>query len=133
MRRMNLYFGLLLFLVFLGTGLYLKFIFKPENLMNLPARMEIRANHIYILFIALLNIFSYGVRPKVAESAAATTVNAMRGFLMVAGIFSVVAFFTEHSGTLTERRFTFYSIVLSITATVSYLVVLYRERKIPER
>jgi hypothetical protein len=129
MRRLNLYFGLLLFLGFLGTGAYLMFVFKPQNLANLPARMEIRANHIYIFFIALLNMWAFAVKPKVAQKPVYTFEFLFRVFLMIAGGLAVAAFFTEHNGTLAGRKLTFYAVVSSLSATVFYLVTLYLDKK----
>jgi hypothetical protein len=129
MRRINLVFGILLLLGFLGTGLYLMLVFKPAHLANLSARMEIRANHIYILFIALLNIFTYGIPAKLPGTFAYYSHSVFRGLLVVAGILAVAAFFNEHSGTLTNRKFTFYAVLLSLVAAGIYLICLFLSRK----
>ncbi len=129
MRKLNLIFGLVLFLAFIGTGLYLMLVFKPQNMTNLPARMEIRANHIYILFIALLNMWAFAVKPKVAQKPVYTFEFLFRVFLMLAGALAVAAFFTEHNGTLTGRKFTFYAVVSSLSATGFYLLTLYLDKK----
>ena len=59
LKQLNLVFGLTLFVGFLVTGYYLQEFFKPEHLDDHVMRMQIRANHIYILLISLLNIVSF--------------------------------------------------------------------------
>src|SRR5688572_6643449 len=107
MKNVNLFFGILLFFGFLATGLYLKMVFKPEHLSDLAARMEIRANHIYILFISLLNILSVDAYPEARTKLVRFMNLFSRVLLPAAGLLAVAAFFLEHSGTLTGRLFTF--------------------------
>ncbi|MBL8018481.1 MAG: hypothetical protein JNM27_02350 [Leptospirales bacterium] len=122
MKNANLVFGLILLLVFLATGVYLKTIFKPEHLADLAMRMEIRANHVYILFIALLNILSVDSYPESTQKVIRFTTVASRTFLFAAGILAVVAFFTEHSGQLTGRLYTLCSAVGSLIGVGLFLI-----------
>ncbi|MGV6831406.1 MAG: hypothetical protein ACWA5P_07590 [bacterium] len=111
LKEINLYFGLMLFIGFLVTGYYMKTYFKPEFLDNHVIRMQIRANHIYILFISLLNVISYTsqIKRKYLELT-------FRLCLIVAGILAVVAFLVEHSGNLNDRSWTLFSVILSVVA-----------------
>lgn len=122
MKYINLVFGIILLLIFLATGVYLKTIFKPEHLTDLAARMEIRANHIYILFISLLNILSVDSYPESKQKVIRFTGVASRVLLFASGILAVVAFLTEHSGQLTGRLYTFYSVLASLVAIGLFLV-----------
>lgn len=116
LKRINLIFGLLLFIVFLGTGYYMAEYFRPEHMDNLVMRMQIRANHIYILFIALLNIVAY--RSNFSSNHKKTNVLEIvfRLFLILSGIFAVIAFLKEHTGDLSVRTWTLLTVILSVTA-----------------
>jgi len=48
--------GILAFLVFLASGIYMRMIFPDVYSENESIRFLFRANHIYILFSALLNV-----------------------------------------------------------------------------
>ncbi len=50
MKKLNLYFGLTLFIGFLATGYYMAEYFKPEHMQNYVMRMQLRANHIYTFY-----------------------------------------------------------------------------------
>ncbi|MEO0474074.1 MAG: hypothetical protein AAF206_30980 [Bacteroidota bacterium] len=121
--RLNLFFGLFLFVVFLGTGFYLSNWFHPENLENIPARLQIRSNHIYILLIALLNI-----------AASKFQLHAKPGFifglgafgkisLIVSGVLAFLAFCYEHTGDITQRSLSFFTILMSLVGMGSLLLV----------
>ncbi len=116
LRKINLYFGVLMFVVFLYTGYYMVSKIVPHYESNQYLRMANRANHIYMLFIALLNIMIYGYNfrqgPKRLE-------NVIRILLLLAGIFSAIGFFLESLVSLSERMivpnavgFAFFSFLL---------------------
>lgn len=115
MKIINLIFGVLLLIVFLITGWYMKEVLKSEHLLDSTVRMELRANHIYILFISLLNILSFKV--NLSESTISKYCNFIFRFLLVfAGLLAIAAFIYEHSGILEERIITFYQILFSLVA-----------------
>ncbi|WP_246048829.1 hypothetical protein [Leptospira sarikeiensis] len=96
----------------------MKNIFRPEHLNDLAARMEIRANHIYILFISLLNIIGFTVDIQTQSSWLSRIDKGSRLLLIASGILSLFAFVIEHSGTLQNRSLTFYSVVTSLAGVV---------------
>jgi len=115
MKIINLIFGAFLMIVFLITGWYMKEILRSEHLLDSTIRMELRANHIYILFISLLNILSFKV--KLSESIISKYCNITFRFLLVfAGLLAIAAFIYDHSGILEERIITFYQIIFSLVA-----------------
>ncbi|WP_442264578.1 hypothetical protein ACSIGC_09435 [Tenacibaculum sp. ZS6-P6] len=111
---MNLYFGLLFFVGFLATGYYMAEYFKPNNVDNYVARMQIRANHIYILFISLLNIISFKSEIKMDHSISKYLNILFRILILIAGIISFVAFLKDHTGNLKTRNWTLTAIILSV-------------------
>ena len=93
MNRINLITGILLLIIFAATGQYMQHVLKPQHLADLTFRMEVRANHIYILFAAVLNLVAY--RLPVVEGPA-RNVFRITGFLIfLGGCISVPAFFFD--------------------------------------
>jgi hypothetical protein len=56
MSRVHLIFGLLLFVVFLITGQYMRADFPDKDAIDQTLRVLMRSRHIYILFSALIHI-----------------------------------------------------------------------------
>ena len=56
MSRLHLIFGLLLFVVFLITGQYMRADFPDKEAMDQYLRLLMRSRHIYILFSAFMHI-----------------------------------------------------------------------------
>ena len=56
MSRVHLIFGLLLFVVFLITGQYMRADFPDKDAIDQSLRLLMRSRHIYILFSALIHI-----------------------------------------------------------------------------
>ena len=56
MSRVHLIFGLLLFVVFLITGQYMRADFPDKDAIDQTLRILMRSRHIYILFSALIHI-----------------------------------------------------------------------------
>ena len=124
MKNMNLFFGLTLFVGFLATGYYMAEYFKPEHLDNHVMRMQIRANHIYILFISLLNIVSFKCDLKMNHNLSKYLNILFRMLLLIAGVIAIVAFFKEHTGNLGIRSWTLSAVILSV---ISVGIVLINE------
>jgi hypothetical protein len=56
MARVHVAFGLLLFVVFLITGQYMRADFPDKEAIDQSLRLLMRSRHIYILFSALIHI-----------------------------------------------------------------------------
>ena len=56
MARVHLVYGLLLFVVFLVTGQYMRADFPDKDAIDQTLRVLMRSRHIYILFSALIHI-----------------------------------------------------------------------------
>lgn len=116
MKKINLYFGLVLFIVFLLTGQYMEYVFKPQHFDELVMRMQVRANHIYILFISLINILAFKC-DLTGEFLLKKYMDFSFRILMIAsGVLMVFAFFMENSGDMVNRNLTKNSAILSIAA-----------------
>lgn len=56
MRRLHLIFGILLFVVFLVTGQYMRADFPDKEAISPELRLLMRSRHIYILFSSLIHL-----------------------------------------------------------------------------
>lgn len=56
MARLHLAFGLLLFMIFLITGQYMRADFPDKDAIDQTLRVLMRSRHIYILFSALIHV-----------------------------------------------------------------------------
>ncbi|MEL6656257.1 MAG: hypothetical protein AAFY48_17795 [Bacteroidota bacterium] len=106
MRRLNLIFGLLLFLAFILSGQYMHRVFTPEHLDEFVQRVQIRSNHIYLLLSALLNLLASRIPSEYKRSWQKYTDTIGRALLMVAACFLAAGFWYEHDGNLANRLFT---------------------------
>lgn len=114
MKKLNLYFGLLLFVVFLLTGQYMQHVFRPQYEEQLVLRMQVRANHIYILFISLLNILAFKCSLSGNWRYKSLGMVIFHASLVASGILMVMAFFTEYTTDMSNRTLTKYSAILAI-------------------
>ncbi len=98
MKKWNLWGGMVFFIVFLATGGWL--------VSNVSAsgddylHMAGRANHIYLLLIALLNIV-FGVADFRRQSN--RLLSSSRLLLFVSGVITAIGFFTETGRSLNDR------------------------------
>jgi hypothetical protein len=131
MRKINLLFGLILFVVFLITGYYLEAYFKPQHIDNLVIRMEIRANHIYILLISLLNIISFKCNLTTGKKLTGFLEPIFRMLLIAAGVTAIIAFLYDHHGNLIGRNITLTTMIFSISSIAIFLTneIIYLNRK----
>jgi len=91
MKRFHLFFGLLLFVVFLITGQYMRADFPDKEAISQELRLLMRSRHIYILFNALIHIalgLYLQIRPqlwrKVFQFAGSAGLTAAAIFLVLA-------------------------------------------------
>ncbi|TGK06627.1 hypothetical protein EHO59_00340 [Leptospira semungkisensis] len=120
LRKLNFSIGLILLIAFPITGLYMQYYFRPEHLTEMTARMEMRANHIYILFVSLLNLLSFTSLISYSSRFAKSLDFISRILFLTAGVFSFIAFLKEHTGTLKGRWFTFLCVLSSLIGTVFF-------------
>ncbi len=125
--KLNLIFGTIFFIAFIITGLYLNRILCPDFENEHFIRMEARANHIYILLVALMNIMSYR---KVKHHHKTHRLEYLFRYLLVfAGLLSVVAFVVEHRSNLDNRSITFFTMLICLFATAAYVLHEGRNRR----
>jgi hypothetical protein len=124
MKKLNLLFGILLLVLFALSGQYMQHVFKPEFENELVMRMQIRASHIYILFLSALNVMSFLVDLKGKKWLDYIFRNA----LIVSGTLSFLAFWTDHTGLLTERSVTLWMVISMLVGMGAMLIHFLSEK-----
>jgi hypothetical protein len=122
MKKINLAFGLMLLACFLATGYYMASYFRPEHLNEITMRMQIRASHVYLLFIALLNLLAFRVELTPPGRLTTFFERTFRVMLIAAGCVAVAAFIFEHTGDLKDRKLTLTAVILSLASVMLVLL-----------
>jgi hypothetical protein len=95
MKRAHLIFGLLLFVVFLVTGQFMRADFPDKEAIDQTLRILMRSRHIYILFSALMHIgLGVYLRPG-CDKWQRIMQNAGSAILIVSSVLLVAAFISE--------------------------------------
>lgn len=96
--------------------------FRPEHQGDLTLRMQIRASHVYLLFLALLNLISFRVELTLENKTNMLFDRTFRFLLLIAGCVAIFAFLFEHTGVLKERKLTLISVIFSSTSVFFVLL-----------
>ena len=115
MKKVNLVFSILFLVAFAASGQYMRHVLGVEQWDDLTARMEIRSNHIYLLFIGLLNAVVFRVTLSNHRFTVYFDV-LFRILLIVAGGMALLAFWHDHNGDLFPRKFTYHEVLFSLIA-----------------
>lgn len=103
MRISHLVFGFLMFIVFLLTGQYMDRNYNHLMDMDDLPRVLMRAQHLYILFAALINI-AFGCYLTVSKDKLVKTFQIFGSILIVLSTFMLLySFFTELPSERIER------------------------------
>jgi hypothetical protein len=126
LRVFHLWLGLAAFAVFLYTGIYMRRQFPEVYAVNEAVRYLFRANHVYILFAALLNL-TLGFQVSDAGRRGKGTLQMMASALVAAAIpLLVYAFFVEPPKASPERPLTVLGIVCAAAGTLLHGVARWR-------
>lgn len=122
MNRWNLFFGLLFFLLFVLSGQYMRHIFTPEHLEALVPRVQIRSNHIYLLWIALLNLLASRIVVVQQQNWQRYSELLFRIAIIIAGGLLLLGFWYEHDGALDHRKWTRLGLFTTLGAISIFLL-----------
>ena len=132
MKKLHLTFGILFIIIFCLTGAYLR-VNRPGLYNGSDViRMMYRANHIYIILAALVNLGLGLYMTKITETESRLS----RGLeilgsilILVAPVLLCVVFFIEPAkGDLYYRPYTFYGIVTIFAGGVAHFLVALLEQ-----
>jgi hypothetical protein len=127
-RRAHLIIGWLGFVVFLGTGLFMRMRFPDVYADDEALRYIYRANHVYVLLASLVNIV-LGMYYNVSDRPWRVWAGRIGSVLVVASpIILVFAFFIEAPNVTPERVLTLIG-VIALGAGVLGHVLGYRARR----
>ena len=117
MKHINWYGGLLLLVLFAITGHYLRGVTIPADQNEDLFRMMLRANHIYILFVGLVNIM-------VSRSSFDKLIfqNLTQSFFVMSGVFVVFAFILETDGDIEHRMFSFLTGISALSGIICFVL-----------
>ncbi len=109
-------------LIFLFTGVYMRWNFPEIYGDNQAMRMMFRASHIYILLVGLLNLAlgSYFVWSSESWKRALQAIGSILIFTATSTL--VYAFFHEPFLPKIERFFTFWSVIMLLLGTIGHLI-----------
>ena len=114
--------GIITTLIFLVTGLLLRFHFTPRYESNHLVRMMFRSIHIYILLAGLLNI-AFGIYLAMSDSTRRRATQLFGSIcILAAPVILIAAFFYEPVRESLERHVTLIGIVLLSVGTMSHLI-----------
>lgn len=107
-------YALALLAGFALTGQYLQRVLTPGYGEDALHRMMARANHLYILFIALVILGSALIENPAGNRPVKALMDFGRILLVSASFLLVAAFFREHSGSIEDRSLTFYGCISAL-------------------
>jgi hypothetical protein len=120
--------GISTVLVFIGTGLLMRFHYTRVYESNHLVRMMFRAIHIYILLAGLLNI-AFGIYMFVSDKPKRRRAQLFGSICIISAPFIlIVAFFCEPVRGSLERHITLLGIILVLIGTMSHLLAGLRNR-----
>jgi hypothetical protein len=129
---MSLVSAVILFLIFIYTGLILENEFVPKTIEMEPVRMMARADHIYIFYVACLNLVLglWDLNRESRQSSESILLQwASRLLLTASSVFPVISFFTQTRDTLTERTLNLPGLIVLIGSMLCVIFVSFREKQ----
>ena len=122
LRKIHLVTGFVFLILFLATGKYMQMNFPDIYQDSEVMRFMYRANHIYILMAALMNLIlgSYLVvsgKPRVKFVQYIASI-----ILIMATCLLFTAFWVEPARLSEERDFTFYGVVLMFGSVMFHII-----------
>jgi predicted membrane protein len=122
MRKLHLIFGILLFVVFLTTGRFMRWDFPDKEIIPQELRILMRSRHIYILFSACIHIL-LGVYFKTQTQNWRKYLQTLASFLLIAASFVLVYGFiyetyqTQHFSDVSRN-----GIYLTLAGTILHVI-----------
>ncbi len=118
MARVHRLAGLCFVLLFIATGVWLRFRAQPLIDQDVAIRFSLRANHIYILFAGLVNI-AVGMNPPVPTIAWRRRLQLVgSALLLLAPLLLLAAFIVEGPQAQAKRPITEAGVILMFLAVM---------------
>jgi hypothetical protein len=128
LKRTHTIVGISTTLVFIGTGLLMRFHFTRVYESNHLVRMMFRSIHIYILLAGLLNV-AFGTYMTLSKSPRRRATQIFGSIcILTAPVILICAFFYEPVRESLERHVTQLGIILLLVGTMSHLLAGFRSQ-----
>jgi len=127
-KKVHYWTGIVFLVIFLLSGLYMKWGFPELYDGNQTSRMMFRANHIYLLLAALINILFSFSAGRVITQKSRKIINVASVLIILSPLLLLIAFVTETQSLQFERSFTLLGIV-SVLSGVLIAAIGYRLEK----
>lgn len=127
LKKFHIILGIIILVTFSISGLYMRLSFPTLYKGNEAIHMMFRANHIYILFVGLINVslgtysFTYEEKLKKVRQLLGSS------FIAISSILFTLAFFTEPIQGSFIRKFTSLAILLVAVGTLLHLSASYKK------
>ena len=122
LRVIHLITGVVVVLIFLVTGLLMRFNYRPAFESNYFVRMLFRSSHIYILLSGLINI-TLGSYLRISGRKPAQLIQILGSiFILIAPVLLIGAFFYEPFRQSLNRPITLFAMILLLSGTVLHML-----------
>jgi len=122
MSYLHLFFGIIVFIVFLVTGKFMRMDFPDKEIIPQDFRLLMRSRHIYILFSGFIHLL-LGVYLQIEARVWRKTLQLFGSTLLIAGsVFLIWAFVYETYGAGHFSEVSRWGIYLSLGGTILHLV-----------
>lgn len=127
LKKFHLYFGFFMFVLFTLTGQYMHRKYNHLIDMTLTERALFRAGHIYILFLALINI-SLGSYLTIGKSKQAKILQLVGSFCIITSTFLITySFFKELPTNQIERLISRFGIYFAVAGTLFHSFIHFKK------
>jgi len=122
MKRIHLIFGLLVFVVFVITGRYMRLDFPDKDAISPDLRLLMRSRHIYILFSALIHL-TLGIYLQIREPLWQKVLQYSGSIVLIATSAVLIwAFVAESYLTHTFSGLSLYGIIFSLVGVGLHVI-----------
>ena len=121
MRHQHTLAGIGFFIVFLGTGLWMRLMFPDAYQGDTGMRLMFRSAHIYILLSALVNLVAGTAREVAATRWAALLGSLGSWMLLLAPALFTAAFFLEPAPDSVERPYVKWGCFWTLGASLAFV------------
>ena len=127
-RMLHLVVGVLVLAVFLLTGYHMRFHLHQLMEANDRLRFSLRGNHLYILFLGLLNL-CLGAYLRVSQAVWRAYLQLVASLMILSATgLVIIAFFFENKDSL-DRPFTLLTVILALTGSALHGISGYEKGK----
>lgn len=122
MSWLHLFFGIIVFIIFLVTGRFMRADFPDKEIIPPEFRMLMRSRHIYILLASLAHIL-LGLYLKISPEPLRKSLQMLGSFLLIIGsILLIWAFWQETYATHNFSDLSRYGLYSTLAGTIFHLL-----------